>query len=63
MRMATNFVFTHMQDTTGFNLFGQKVVAEMFKELKQLEQVLMPEKLVLHVLDPDMMTPEEKKKL
>ena len=55
-------MFTHMQATTGFNIFGQKVVAEMLKELKQLEHINMPGKFVLRALDPDTMTSEKKKK-
>ena len=62
LRMATKVMFTQMQAATSFKLFGEKAVAEMFKELKQLEHGPIPGKSVLHALDPDMMTSEDKKK-
>ena len=63
LRVATSVMFTQMQAATGFNLFGEKAVAEMFKELKQLEHGPMLEKPVLHALNPDTMAPEEKRKV
>ena len=44
MKYDVNLMFTKMQDIRGFNLFGERVVAVMIKELKQLEEVPMPEK-------------------
>ena len=38
MRVATNVMFTQMQDTTGFKLFVEKAVTAMFKELKKLQR-------------------------
>ena len=46
MRVATNVMFTQMQATTGFKFFGEKAVAAMFKELKQLEHGPMPGKRI-----------------
>ena len=36
MKSTVNVMFTQMQATLGFNLFGESVVAAMIKELKQL---------------------------
>ena len=36
MRVSTNAIFTQIQATTGFNIFVEKAVTEMFKELKYL---------------------------
>ena len=63
MRIATNAIFTQMQATNGFKLFGDNSVAAMLKELKQLEHGPIPRKRVLRALDPDSISSEEKKRL
>ena len=63
MRIATNAIFTQMQATTGFNIFGENSVAAMLKELKQLEHGPIPGKHVLRAQDPDSISSEEKKRL
>ena len=44
MKSAVNVMFTQMQATQGFNLFGERAVATMTKEPKQLEEVPIPGK-------------------
>ena len=61
MAIATKCLFTQMQATTGFKLFGEKAIAAMFKELKQLEHGPMPGKQVLREIDPDKMSSEQNK--
>ena len=63
MLVATNTIFTQMQATTGFNIFGYKTVAAILKELKHLEHGPMLGKHELRVIDPDTMSSVEKKKL
>ena len=62
MKMATKAIFTQMQATTGFKIYGERAIAAMFKELKQLEHGPMPGKRVLRALDPDLMSMEDKRK-
>ena len=42
MKYSVNVTFTQMQATRGFNLFGERAVSVMIKELKKLEEVPMP---------------------
>ena len=44
MKSDVNVIFTKMQATRRLNLFGERAVAAMKKELKQLEEVPMPGK-------------------
>ena len=37
IKAAVNVMFTQMQATRGFKLFGERAVAATIKELKQLE--------------------------
>ena len=62
MKMATKAIFTQMQATTGFKMYGEEAIAAMFKELKQLEHGPMPGKRVLCAVDPDSMSTEDKKR-
>ena len=47
---------------TRLNLFGERAVADMRKELKQLEEVTMPVKEVVTAIDPDILSAEDKAK-
>ena len=38
IKAAVNVMFTQMQATRGFKLFGERAVAAMIKELKQSEE-------------------------
>ena len=62
MKMATKAIFKQMQAMTGFVFIGEKAIAEIFKELKQLEHGPMPGKRVLRAIYPDTMSSEDKKK-
>ena len=62
MKMATKAIFMQMQDTTGFKMYGERAIAAIFKELKQLEHGPMPGKSVLRAIDPDLMSTEDKKR-
>ena len=42
IKAAVNVMFTQMQSKQGFKLFGERAVAAMIKELKQLEEGPMP---------------------
>ena len=44
IKASVNLMFTQMQATRGFKLFGERAVAAMIKELKQLEEGPMPGK-------------------
>ena len=44
IKSAVNVMFTQIQATQGFKLFGERAVAAMIKELKQLEEGPMPGK-------------------
>ena len=44
MKSAINVMFKQMQATQGFNLFGERAVYTMIKELKQLEEGPIPGK-------------------
>ena len=55
-------MFTQMQATRGFKLFGDRTVAAMIKELKQLEEGPMPVKKVVTAINPDTLSAEDKAK-
>ena len=44
LKASVNVMITQMQATRGFKLFGDRAVAAMIKELKQLEESLTPGK-------------------
>ena len=46
IKAAVNVMFTQMQATRDFKLFGERAVAAMIKELKHLEEGPMPGKKV-----------------
>ena len=62
IKASVNVMFTQMQATRGFKLFGERSVAAMIKELKQLEEVPMPGKKVVTAINPDTLSIEEKSK-
>ena len=49
-----------MQATRGFKLFGERTLAAMIKELKQLEEGPVPGKKVLTAIDPDTFSAKDK---
>lgn len=53
----TDSNYEQMSFNRGQKLFGERAVAAMFKEYKQMD-----DKSVLGVVDPDALTPEQKKK-
>ena len=55
-------MFTQMQPTRGFKLFGEPTVAAMIKELKQLEEGPMPGGKVVTAINPDTLSAEDKAK-
>ena len=61
MNTAMNAIFTQVQATLGFKLFGEKAVADMIKELKQLEHGLITRKRVVEGICPDSLSVEGKK--
>ena len=62
IKTSVNVMFTQMQATRGFKLFGECSVATMIKELKQLEEGPMPGKKVVTAINPDTLSAEDKAK-
>ena len=60
MQLAVDVMFTKMQATQGFKLFGERAVATMVNELKQLKHGPMPGKKVVTAVNPDTLSFEEK---
>ena len=56
LQTAMKVMFTQMSATVGFKLFGEKAISAMIKELKQLEEGLIPGKKVIEPIDPDTLT-------
>ena len=61
MRMETDVMFTQMQATQGIKLFGERAVATIVKELKQLEYGPIPRKKVVMAVDYDNHSVEDSK--
>ena len=62
IKAYVNVMFTQMQATRGFKLFGERAVAVMIKELKQLEEGPMPGKKVVTAINTDTLSTEDKAK-
>ena len=58
IKSSVNVMFTKIQATRGFKLFGERAVAAMIKELKQLEEGPMPGKKVVTAINPDTLSAE-----
>ncbi len=56
-KQITNMCFTQMTATKGIKLHGQRAIAAMFKEYRQFDDLT-----VLGRLDPDSLSPEQKRK-
>ena len=61
MKTATRVMFTQMGSSKGIKLFGERAVAAMTKELKQLEYGPMPGKKVIEAIDPDTLSFQQKR--
>ena len=61
-KQALSVMFTQMPALKGFKLFGERAVAAMVKELKQLEHGPMPGKKVIVPINPDTLTYEQKRR-
>ena len=59
MQAAVNVVFTQIHENKGINMFGERAIAETIKELKKLDEELMPVKTVVIPLKPDELTDVE----
>ena len=62
MKSAVNVMFTEIQATLGVNLFGERAVVVVIKELKKLEEGPMPGKKAVTAIDPDVLSTEYKAK-
>ena len=60
MKSAVNIIFTKIQATRCFNLFRERMVAAMIKEITKLEEGPMPEGGVVTAIDPDILSVEYK---
>lgn len=58
--IANNVIFNQMTAKRGMKLFGERAVAAMFKEYKQLNEGAVPGKPVLGPIDPDTLTPADR---
>ena len=61
MKSATRVMFTQMGAAKGIKLFGERAIAAIVKELKQLEYGPMPGKKVVEAIDPDTLSLLQKK--
>ena len=62
IKVSVNVMFTQMQATRGFKLFGEHAVAATIKKLKQLEEGPMPGKKVVTAINPDTLSAMDKAK-
>ena len=62
MNRATGVLFTQMSLRRALNKFGERAVAAMIKEFKQIHEVLMSGKPVVRPVDPHMLSLEQKNK-
>ena len=62
LRKAVGIILTKMSATKGIARFGERAVAAMIKELKQLDEGPMPGKWAVAPIDPDTLTKDEKNK-
>ena len=62
MAIATNFMFTQMSARKGIKQFGERAVAALMKEFRQLIEGAVPGKPVIKPLNADSLSFEDKKK-
>ena len=62
IKSYVNVMFTQMQATCGFNLFGERAVASTIKELKQMGRMTSSRKKYVTKIDPDILSVEDKTK-
>ena len=62
MNRATGVLFTQMSAKRGIKKFGERAVAAMIKEFKQIHEESMPGKPVVRLVDPHMLSSEQKNK-
>ena len=62
MRSDTRVMFTQMGASKGIKLFGERAIAAIVKELKQLEYGPMPRKKFVEAIDPDTLSLLQKKR-
>jgi len=60
MKKVVHVLLTQMSAQKGFKLYGEKAVAVMFKELKQLDIGVMEGKPAVGPINPDLLSNEEK---
>ena len=53
MKFATTVMFTQISANAGVKKFGEKAVAAMVKECRQIYKGKMEEKPVVNTIDPD----------
>ena len=60
MTTATNFMFNQMHAQKGIKCFGERAIAALVKEFKQLDTGVLPGKSNLGPIDPNILNLEEK---
>ena len=60
---SVRILFAQMLVSKGVDIFGEKAITAMLKELTQLDQGAVPGKPVTVPIDPDNLTVEDKKGL
>lgn len=53
MQAAVNVVFTQIHAKIGINMSGERAIASMIKEFKQLDEGVMPGNMVVIPLKPN----------
>ena len=61
MKTATKVMFTHMGALRGIILVGERAIAAIFKELKQLGCGTMPGKKIVKTINPDLLSIKQKR--
>ena len=61
MKTATKVMFTHMGASKGIQLVGERAIAAIFKELKQLGCGTMPGKKFVKAINPYLLLIKQKR--
>ena len=63
LSLSQKVIFTQMNAKKGVKIFGERAIADIFKEYKHVDDGLMPSKPVVAHFYPDGLTPLDKKKI
>ena len=60
--IAAKVILNQTSAKKGFNIFGERVVAALFKKIKLLVEGAAPGKLVIVLMDPDFLSSKDRHK-